>query len=155
MFNQFFPRSIDNTYRGRKHALWFFTVVVFVKMLQSLLVIFGGDSVVSSADGIPLDTFAPTAAQTIVGVWAQLGLYRLSIYLLCVLVLVRYRSAVPFMYALLIIQYLVGQLIFEFVPIVRVGAPLGPVVNLTLFALMIVGLTLSLWSRSNSPIKES
>ena len=87
--------------------------------------------------------------------WAQLGLYRLSIYLLCVLVLVRYRSAVPFMYALLIIQYLVGQLIFEFVPIVRVGAPLGPVVNLTLFALMIVGLTLSLWSRSNSPIKES
>ena len=54
MFNQFFPRSIDNTYRGRKHALWFFTVVVFVKMLQSLLVIFGGDSVVSSADGIHL-----------------------------------------------------------------------------------------------------
>ena len=154
MFNRLLPRRIDNTYRGRKLALWLFSLIVAVKFIQSLMVTIAGDAVVRSADGIPLDTFTPAGAQTVLGLWAQMGLYRLIIYLLCVLVLVRYRRAIPFMFALLVFQYLVGQLIFQFVPIVRVGAPLGPVINLVLFVLMIVGLALSLWSRNNSPIKE-
>jgi len=37
-------------------------------------------------------------------------------------------------------------LILQFIPIVRTGTPPGIVVNLIIFALMIVGLMLSLWS---------
>ena len=121
-------------------------MVVSVKILQSLLVIFNGHSVLTSADGIPLDTYTPAGAQTVVAVWALLGLSRLIISLLCVLVLARYRSAIPFMFAVLVFHYLAGQLIVQFVPIVRTGTPPGPVVNLILFALMLVGLALSLWS---------
>ena len=99
-----------------------------------------------SADGIPVDTYAPAAAQTIVALFALGALYRLIISLLCVLVLVRYRSAIPFMFALLVLSYLASQLILQFIPIVRTGTPPGIVVNLIMFALMIVGLMLSLWS---------
>jgi hypothetical protein len=60
---------------------------------------------------------------------------------------VRYRSAIAFMFALLMLHYLASQLILQFVPVVRTGTPPGPVVNLMLFGLMIVGLALSLWNR--------
>jgi len=38
-------------------------------------------------------------------------------------------------------------LVFVFVPLPRVGAPLGPLINLVLFVVMLVGLGLSLWRR--------
>ncbi|MEK7775330.1 MAG: hypothetical protein AAB305_05550 [Candidatus Zixiibacteriota bacterium] len=147
MVNQLLPQPIDNTYRGHKLALWLFALVVSVKALQGLVVIFNGYYVAGSADGIPLDTYAPEAAQTVVALFALTGFSRLVISLLCVLALVRYRSAIPFMFALQIFDYLARLLILHFVPIVRTGTEPGPVVNLMLFALMIVGLGLSLWSR--------
>jgi hypothetical protein len=144
MFNKLLPQRIDNTYRGHKLALWLFALVVSVKILQSLFVIFNGYSVVRSADGIPLDTYTPTGAQTVVAMFAISGLSRLIISLLCVLALVRYRSVIPFMFVLLALDYLSRQLILHFVPLVRTGTPPGPVVNLILFSLSIVGLALSL-----------
>src|SRR4051794_12221384 len=116
MFNSLLPRPIDNTYRGFKIALWLFGLVVGVRITQSVLVIFNGYSTARDADGIPLDAYAPAAAQTVVALFAQGALSRLLISLLCVLVLVRYRSAVPLMFVLLLLNYLVGQLIFQFVP---------------------------------------
>ena len=70
MFNTLLPQRIDNSYSGQKLAIWLFAVVVFVKMLQSVFVIFVGDSIVRSADGIPLETYTPEAAQTVVAVFA-------------------------------------------------------------------------------------
>ena len=146
MFNQLLPQRIDNVYYGHGYALWLFALVVSVRIIQSVVIIFNGYSVAKSADGIPVDTYAPAAAQTIVALFALGALYRLIISLLCVLVLVRYRSAIPFMFALLLLSYLASQLILQFIPIVRTGTPPGIVVNLIMFALMIVGLMLSLWS---------
>ena len=77
-------------------------------------------------------------------VWALLGLTRLVIYALCLLVLVRYRSAIPLMFAVLALHYLASQLLLQFIPLATIGSPVGPVVNLCLFAVMIVGLVLSL-----------
>ena len=147
MFDKLFPQPIDNTYRGYKVALWLFGLVVGVRITQSILVIFNGYSTARDADGIPLDTYTPAAAQMVVALFAQASLWRLTFCLLCVLVLVRYRSAIPFMFALLLVNYLAGQLILQFVPVIRTGTPPGPIVNLIMFALMIIGLALSLRSR--------
>ena len=149
MINQLLPQRIDNTYRGHKLALWVFALVVSVKIFQSLMLIFNGDSIARSADGFPLETFTPAAAQTVVALFSLAGISLLIISLLCGLVLVRYRSVVTFMFALLVLDYLARQLLVHFVPLVRTGTPPGPVVNFILFSLMIVGLALSLWSRGN------
>ena len=149
MFNQLLPRSIDNTYCGHKLALWLFALVVSVRIFQSVLVIFNGYSTVKGADGIPLDTFPPAAAQTIVALFALSGLYRLLISLLCVLVLVRYRSAIPFMFGVLLVNYLAVQLLLQFVPIGRAGTSPGSVVNRIIIASTVAGLALSLWKRSD------
>lgn len=148
MFDRLLPQPIDNTYRGYKIALWLFGLVVGVMIFQGVLVIFNGDSVVRNADGIPLDTYTPAAAQAVLALWAQRGLSRLIISSICVLALVRYRSAIPLMFVLLMLNYLAGQLVFQFVPLARAGTPPGPVVNLIMFALTVIGFVLSLRRRS-------
>jgi hypothetical protein len=144
MFEKALPRSIDNTFTGHKSALWLFALILLIKITQSVSVLFAGASVISGADGIPLDTYTPPAAQTIVSVWAFLGFTRLLIYLLGVLVLVRYRSLVSFMFGLLLVQDAGRYLVLHFFPLVRVGSPVGPTVNAILTALTMVGLILSL-----------
>ena len=148
MFDRLLPQRIDNTYRGYRVALWLFGLVVGMMTAQSVLVIFNGYSTVMNADGIPLDTYPPAAAQTIVAVFALRSLLRLIIALLCVLVLVRYRSAIPFMFVILVLNFLATQLILQFIPMVRTGTPPGTIVNRIMFALMIIGLALSLRTRS-------
>ena len=147
IFNRFLPQRIDNTYRGSKIALWLFGLVVAVRITQSLLIIVNGRSIAQSADGIPLETYPAAAAQTIVAIFAISSLNRLIISLICAVALFRYRSAVPLMFVVLGLSYLSGQLILEFIPMIRVGTPPGVIVNLILFGLTIVGLVLSLWKR--------
>ena len=150
MLAELLPTRLDNQYRGNRWALWLFGLVVALKSLQSLAIVLNGYSTGRDADGIPLDSYTPAAAQTVVAVLAQGSLWRLFFCLLCVLVLVRYRSAVPLMFAFLALNYLAAQLVLQFVPLARVGAPVGPLVNLILFILMLVGLVLSLWRRGDS-----
>ena len=150
MHDRLMTQTIENRYRGPKLALWLFGLIVAVKSTQSVAVIFNGYSTARAADGIPLDSYSPAAAQTAVALFAQGSLWRLTTCLLCILVFVRYRSAVPFMFALLVLNYLAGQLIFQFVPLARIGTPPGPIVNLAMFALMAIGLVLSLRNREDS-----
>jgi hypothetical protein len=148
------PQRVDNTYRGYKLALWLFGAVVLIKLAMSLNSIFNGYVVASSADGIPLDTFPSAAAQTVVALFAIWGLAHLMICLLCILVLVRYRSIVPFMFAFLLLENLSRKLLLQFVSMVRTGTPPGFYLNLGLLTLMIVGLALSLRSQSNLRVQE-
>lgn len=150
MFDELLPRRLDNEYRGSKIALWLFGLVVAMKSTQSLAIIFNGYATARDADGIPLDSYTPAIAQTVVAVFAQGSLWRLFFCFLCVLVLFRYRNAVPLMFALLALNYLAAQLVLRFVPLLRVGAPVGPLVNLILFAVMLVGLGLSLRRRGDA-----
>ena|SRR5258708_23022388 len=149
MFNQIFPRRVDNTYRGYNLALWLFGLLVLMKTGISLGTIFNGYTAASSADGIPLDTFTPAGARAVVSLFALWGLCQLMICLLCVLVLVRYRGMVPFMFALLLLEHLSRRLILHIMPIETTGAPPGYFINLGLLALMICGLALSLWSKGD------
>jgi hypothetical protein len=147
MFDRLLPRSIDNTYRGHKLALWLLGLLALLRFVIGVNSIFNGYAVMTTADGIPLDTFPAAATQSLVALWALLGLSHVVIGLLCVLVLIRYRGMVPFMFALLLLQHLGGRLIVHFIPLVRTGTPPAPIVNLTLLTLLIVGLALSLWKR--------
>jgi hypothetical protein len=154
MLNQLLPRQVDKTYHGSPHALWLFAVLVSMRLVISLNSIFNGHSVASSADGIPLHTFTPAGARTVVSLIALLGLSNLMIGLLCVLVLARYRALVPFMFALLLLQHLSRTLILQVMPIDRTGTPPGFAVNLVLLALTVVGLVLSLRSRDRGQAKS-
>jgi hypothetical protein len=109
--NQLLPRQADNGYHGHKFALWLFAVVVILKVIMSLNSIFNGRVVATSADGIPLDTFTPAAAQTVVALFAIWAIAQLIICLLCIVVLARYRAMIPLMFGLLLLEHLGRKLI--------------------------------------------
>jgi hypothetical protein len=98
MFQRLFPTTLDNSYQGYRTALWLFGLILLTRMLQSVMIIFNGRSTIQGADGIPLDAYPADAAQTIQALFAQNSLWRLLVSLLGVLVLVRYRTAVPLMF---------------------------------------------------------
>jgi hypothetical protein len=148
MLNPILPRRADNTYPGHGLALVLFALLLLMKAGISLGTIFNGYKAATSADGIPLDSYTPAAARTVVSLFALWGLTNFVIFLIGLVVLVRYRGLVPFMFALLLFQQLGRYLVLQLLPIVRIGAPPGTVINLVLLALMIVGLALSLWRRN-------
>ncbi|HET7202010.1 MAG TPA: hypothetical protein VFI92_01460 [Steroidobacteraceae bacterium] len=144
MGGRFLPQRIDNSYRGHRLALWLFGLIVFVKTSIGLGTIFNGRNAATTADGIALDTFTTDGARAFLSVFAIWGLAQATIGLLCILVLVRYRAMIPFMFALLLLEHLTRKLILFVMPIPRTGTPPGSVINLALVAVMIVGLILSL-----------
>lgn len=143
MDNLFLPRSIDNRYRGRTLALWIFWVVVLIRAAQGVSLLVNGYSIVKDADGIPLETFPPAAAQSLVAMFVLSGSARLVLSMMAVLVFVRYRSAVPLVLALLALDQAAKQLLLYVYPLYRVGNPIGPTVNLVLLALTLIALALS------------
>jgi len=154
MLDMLLPRRLENEYRGSRLAPWLFGLVVAMKSAQSLAIIFNGHSTAIGADGIPLDSFTPAAAQTVVAVFAQGSLWRLFLCLFCALVLLHYRNAVPLMFALLALNYLAARVVFGLVPMPHEGAPIGPLVNLLLFVVMLLGLGLSLCRRGGPAARE-
>ena len=154
MLRQLFPQRIDNTYRGHRLALWLFALLVLMKGGIGLGTIFNGRSAAISADEIPLDTFTPAGEQAFVSIFAAWGLSQLMLNLIGLLVLVRYRAMVPFMFALLLLEHLSRRLIFWILPIARTETPPGVFVNVLFVVVMIVGLVLSLPSQDDLEPKE-
>jgi hypothetical protein len=70
--------------------------------------------------------------------------------LIGLLVLVRYRAMVPFMFGLLLLEHLSRKLIFLIMPITTTGTPPGPFINLVIVAVMIAGLVLSLRNQARA-----
>jgi hypothetical protein len=151
MLSLFLPRVVNNTYRGYKLGLWLFGLLVLIKTAMSLNCIFNGYYVASSADGIPLSVFGTDAAQTVVSLFAIWGLSQLALMLFGVVILVRYRSLVSFMFCLLLLEQLSRRAILHALPIIRSGTPPGSFINTLLLAITIAGLGLSLrtWGHLN------
>ena len=153
MWSQLLPRQFDNAYRGSRGALWLLGLLLAMKAAMSLNSIFNGRVVASSADGIPLDTFTPAAAQTVVALFAIWAVAQLAICGLGVLALARYRSMVPLILALILLEHASRKLVLYFIPVARTGSPPGWMVNLVLFTLEVVGLALALRRREDRPAK--
>ena len=148
MIGELLPRRADNTYRGHKLALWIFGLLLLMKAAIGVNSIVNGRSVAVSADGIPLDAFTPAGANAFVSAFALLGLSHVMASLLGVIVLLRYRTLVPLVFAFLLLQHLSSRWILRVMPIARIGTPPAVGVNLVLLALIVVGLALSLWIRN-------
>lgn len=143
------PQPADNVYRGHKLGIVLFSLLLFMKTAISLGSIFNGRTAASSADGIPIDTYTPASAQAVVSLFGILGLSNFLICLIGGVVLFRYRSLVPAMFALFLVHELSKKLILNVMPIARVGGASASILGLVILSLIALGLALSLWSRQN------
>ena len=154
MPNRLFPRSADNEYRGHKLAPWILALVAVLKALVSLNSIVRGRVMAGAGDGIPLEALPPAGVQAVVSLYAAWGLAILMLSLLCLLVLVRYRTLVPLMFALLLLEHLGRSLLLHIMPISTTAGG-GDSVGISpvpygFLVLIIIGLVLSLLSGDNA-----
>lgn len=148
MLDRLLPRRLDGGYRDHRLALWILGLLAVMKLAMGANSIFNGRSVASSADGIPLETFPPEAAQAVLALFAGWGFGQVLLGLLAVVVLVRDRALVPLVFALLLVENVGRKAIFYFLPYASAPTTANVVVNGLFIALMCVGLVLSLGSRS-------
>src|SRR5665213_3439821 len=111
MLNRIFPKQFDNNYRGHWLAIWLFAPVVLARLAMAANSIINTRFVAAGADGIPLDAYNAGGAEAVVLLFALLGLFALLLALQGVMVLVRYRSMIPFMFLLFLIVQVGGKVL--------------------------------------------
>jgi len=144
MFENLFPKNIDNQYRGMSIAKWVFVAMTILTVGRSLAHIFVADGGAQSIATIPLDAFSSDAAMVIIGMFAQWGLTQLMFGVLYVLVLWRYQSLIPLMWTFILFEYSGRFLLGLYKPFETVGQAPGGIGNMIFPVLAIIMLVLSL-----------
>ena len=150
-----FPRQITSEFPGFKIALWAFYLFTALTLWRSQHHLFAHDGGAQSIANIPLDTYSDTAAATIIGVFALWGLSQLVIGLIYLVAAIRYRSMIPTLYLLSLVEYLVRAFyIPAYKQIETPGTAPGAAGNLPLAIFSLVMLALSLWPRKPDRVES-
>ena len=148
MLNRLLPRQVDNRFDGHRAALWLLGLFIALKLVMSVNSIFNTASVAAGADGLPLDSFGPAAARAVLMLFALMSLGQLALAVIALIILIRYRALVPFIYLVLLGEQLARRLIVESHAVARSeSSPAGWYVSFGLLALLTLGLVLSLLTR--------
>jgi hypothetical protein len=151
--NPILPRSADNNYRGHPLGPWFFGLVVLLKAGVGVDAIVNGAAMAGLGDGIALGAMAPGGSRAVVSLFAVWGFTHLVVCLMCLGVLARYRTLIPCMFALLLLEHAGRRLVLHFLPLAAAG-PAGASPGISPFpygfaVLIAVGLALSLTGRGD------
>lgn len=148
MLKRIFPKQFDNTYRGHVAGLVIFVLVMALKSLQCIETIFNTRHTAVNADGIDLSAFSASGANTVLSMFALLGLYLLVIPAQSVAVLLRYRSMIPFMYFWFLLLQIAARALHVLHPAFASDShgpqPIGFYINLGIMAVTALGFVLSL-----------
>ena len=151
MWTRILPRQFDQSDRGSRLAIWLFVPIVLVNLIMGLNTMIATREVLQGADGIPLDSYAASAARIIVNSAKSWGLGHFLIASLGLLALVRYRSMIPLIYLVLLLENAGRKALHLTNPLqltTKSGEPsIGAMVNLALLVALLVGFALSLGGR--------
>lgn len=144
MINRILPPIVNDNYQGHKVALWFFYLIAAVTIVRSLIHMLKDDGGAQSIATIPLDTYTDAGAATVILIFSYWGLSQLMFGIIQIIVALKYKSLIPLMYLMLILEWGGRFLISLWKPIETTGqAPAGignmilPFVCLLMFFLSI------------------
>lgn len=138
-----FPKQIDNQFKGYKITLYAFYVLTAVTLWRSQHHLFAADGGAQSIASIPLDSFSLSGSQAVIGVFGLWGLSQLIIGIIYLLVSLRYKSMIPLMYVLMIVEYAFRAFYFPLAkPIPTAGTAPGAMINIPFILFSIIMLIL-------------
>jgi len=141
IFHILFPPVADNLIRGPKLPAYVFAVIAVISMLRSLIHLLAPDGGAGKIAGMDLSV---AGASGIVFAFALWGSAQLVYAIVQLLVAFRYRSLIPFMYLLLIVETLLRILVARMKPVTFAHTPPGAIGNWIILPVAAVMLLLSL-----------
>lgn len=143
IFETLLPAKVDNTVRGWKLPVYVFTLIALISTVRSLIHVLSPDGGAGSIAGMNL---AVSGASGIIFAFALWGSAQLIEAIIQLLVAFRYRSLVPFMYVLLILEVLLREFVGHTKPVTFAHTPPGAIGDYITLPLAVIMLTVSLLS---------
>jgi hypothetical protein len=141
ILQKLFPAEVNSNARGHKLPLVVFSLIAVVSTIRSCIHLFAPDGGAGSIAGMDLSV---SGADGIIFAFALWGSSQLIYALIQLLVAFRYRSLVPFMYLLLILETLLRMLVGSMKPVAFSHTPPGALGNYIILPLALIMLVLSL-----------
>ncbi|MBK8823147.1 MAG: hypothetical protein IPN58_11195 [Anaerolineales bacterium] len=143
IFETLLPSSVDNTIRGTRIPFYIFALYAIVSAVRSCIHLLSPDGGAGTIAGMDLSV---AGADGIVFAFALWGSSQLLFAIIQLLVVFRYKSLVPFMYLMLILEVLLRELVGRMKPVTFAHTPPGAIGNQIILPLAALMLVLSLWS---------
>ena len=137
------PAQADNTIQGMKLPVYVFTLIAIVSTVRSCIHLLAPDGGAGSIAGMDLSV---AGADGIVFAFALWGSAQLIYGLIQLIVAFRYRSLIPLMYVLLILETLLRLLVGTMRSVSFAHTPPGAIGNYTVLPLAVLMLALSFWN---------
>lgn len=137
------PAKIDNVIRGSKIPLFLFTIYAIVSTVRSCIHLLSPDGGAGSIAGMDLSV---VGADGIIFAFALWGSSQLLMAIIQLLVVIRYRSMVPFMWLMLALEVLLRELVGKMKPVTFAHTPPGAIGNQLILPLAVLMVAVSLWS---------
>jgi hypothetical protein len=141
------PAKADNTLRGSKLPFYLFVLLTLIGTVRSFIHIFSPDGGAGSIAGMDLSA----GANGIIFAFALWGSAQLIYALLQWVVVLRYRSLIPLMWLIQLLETLGRMLVGRIKPVTFAHTPPGSYQNYIYLFLAVVMLDLSLWSATRQP----
>ncbi len=143
----FLPAAADNRIRGSRLPLWLLVLVATVGTVRSLIHILAPDGGAGSIAGMDL---AVTGAEEVIFAFALWGSAQLVYAMLLWVVILRYRSLAPLMWAVQLLETLGRMLVGRLKPVTFAHTPPGAIQNYLYLVLAVCMLGLAMWSGQKS-----
>lgn len=143
LFEILLPVKIDSTLRGWKLPFYIFALYAVISTVRSCIHLLAPDGGAGSIAGMNLSV---AGADGIIFAFALWGSSQLLFAVIQLLVVVRYRSLVPLMWLMLILEVLLRELVGATKPVTFAHTPPGALGNQLFLPLAALMLGLSLWS---------
>jgi hypothetical protein len=141
---ELFPSRIDNTYRGSAVVVGFFVFIAALTLVRSGIHIIAPDGGAQSIATIPLGSFSADASDAVIHLFALWGLSQLIVGVIYIVAILRYRSLIPLLLLLALVEYTVRLLLTWFKPMKTLGTAPGAIGNYVLIPLLLILFVLSL-----------
>jgi len=139
-WSRFLPPPCDD-YRGSRLAYYFLIFVAVVSTVRSLIHIFAPDGGAGSIAGLAVDV---EGGANIVAMFGQWGASQLILALFYWLAILRYRSLVPFMLAMVVLEQTLRIAVGQLKPVEVAAPPPGEIGSYILLPLSALALILAL-----------
>ena len=143
MLEVLFPMNVNNTIRGTRIPIYIFALYALVSAVRSCIHLLAPDGGAGSIAGMDLTV---EGAEGIIFAFALWGSSQLLFAIIQLLVVFRYRSLVPFMWLMLILEVLLRQLVGSMKPVTFAHTPPGAIGNQLVLPLAALMLAWSVWS---------